>query len=77
MPIYDYRCRQCGGVCEIFLRSLDGEPAKCPHCGSEGLERLVSTFRVLGSGLGEGSTCCGRDTRCESPPCSADDVCRR
>jgi len=77
MPIYDYRCRQCGEVCEVFLRSVDGEPGKCPNCGSEGLERLISTFSVLGGGLGEGSTCCGRDSPCESPPCSADDICRR
>ena len=77
MPIYDYRCCQCGQVCEVFLRSLDAEPGKCPNCGSEGLERLVSTFSVLGGGLGEGSTCCGRDSPCESPPCSTDDVCRR
>jgi putative FmdB family regulatory protein len=77
MPIYDYRCGQCGEVCEVFQRSQDEKPARCPSCGSESLERLVSTFSVLGSGLGEGSTCCGRDTPCESPPCSADDVCRR
>jgi putative FmdB family regulatory protein len=77
MPIYDYRCGQCGQVYEVFQRSQDEKPAKCPNCGSESLERLVSTFSVLGGGLGEGSTCCGRDTRCESPPCSADDVCRR
>ena len=77
MPIYDYRCRQCGQVCEVFLRSLDAKPAKCPNCGSEGLERLVSAFSVLGGGLGEGSTCCGRDSPCESPPCSTDDICRR
>jgi putative FmdB family regulatory protein len=77
MPIYDYRCRQCGQVCEVFLRSQDERPVKCPSCGSERLERQVSTFSVLGSGSSEGTTCCGRDTRCESPPCSADDVCWR
>jgi len=77
MPIYDYRCGQCGQVCEVFQRSRDEKPAKCPSCGSEGLERLVSAFSVLGSGTSGGTTCCGRDTRCDSPPCSADDVCRR
>ena len=77
MPIYDYRCRQCGEVCEVFLRNPDGEAGKCPNCGSESLERLVSTFSVLESGTSDGTTCCGRDTRCESPPCSTDDVCWR
>ena len=77
MPVYDYKCRQCGQVCELFLRSQDERRVKCPNCGGESLERLVSAFSVLGSGTGEGSTCCGRDTRCDTPPCSADDVCRR
>jgi putative FmdB family regulatory protein len=77
MPIYDYRCGQCGEVCEVFERSQGHKPDKCPSCGSESLERLVSTFSVLGSGASEGATCCGRDSPCESPPCSADDVCRR
>jgi putative FmdB family regulatory protein len=77
MPIYDYRCRQCGQVREVFQRSQGEKPAECPSCGSESLERLVSTFSVLGSETSEGGTCCGRDTRCESPPCSTDNVCRR
>jgi putative FmdB family regulatory protein len=77
MPIYDYRCRQCGEVCEVFQRSQDEKSASCPSCGSASLERLVSTFSVLGSGPSEGITCCGRDSPCESPPCSTDDVCRR
>jgi len=77
VPIYDYKCRQCGQVCEVFQRSQDERPVKCPNCGGESLERLISTFRVLGSGTSEGATCCGRDTRCDSPPCSVDDVCRR
>ena len=77
MPIYDYRCRRCGAVSEVFLRSPDAEPAKCPNCGSESLERLPSAFGVLHTGTGEATTCCGRDTRCDSPPCSSDNVCRR
>jgi putative FmdB family regulatory protein len=77
MPIYDYRCCQCGEVSEVFLRSPEGEPGKCTSCGSENLEKEISAFHVLGAGISEDSTCCGRDTPCDSPPCSADDVCRR
>jgi len=62
MPIYDYKCRQCGQLCEVFLRSQDERPVKCPNCGGESLERLVSAFSVLGSETSEGSTCCGRET---------------
>jgi putative FmdB family regulatory protein len=77
MPIYDYRCRKCGAVSEAFLRSPDAKPARCPSCGSQSLEKLPSAFSVLGSGTAEATTCCGRDTRCDSPPCSSDNVCRR
>jgi putative FmdB family regulatory protein len=77
MPIYDYKCRQCGEVSEVFLRTQEAKVGQCPNCGSESLERLVSAFSVLGGRIDEGSTCCGRDTPCDIPPCSTDDVCRR
>ena len=78
MPIYDYRCRECGRVSEVFLRSLEGEVIKCPHCGSEDVDKLFSASYMIRMGeAGGGSTCCGRDSRCDTPPCSTDDVCRR
>jgi putative FmdB family regulatory protein len=77
MPIYDYRCRQCGEVSEVFLRGRDAERARCPNCGSETLERLPSAFSVVSSGAAVATTCCGRDNPCDVPPCSADGVCHR
>lgn len=78
MPMYDYRCRDCGHVHEVFLRNAGGHPPTCPGCGSERLERLLSAFNVLNPAPGGGATtCCGRDSRCDSPPCSTGDVCRR
>ena len=50
---------------------------QCPNCGSGSLDRLLSAFSVVGSRTSESTTCCGRDTPCDSPPCSADNVCRR
>ena len=41
MPIYDYRCRECGKVAEVFLRSADDRSIRCPDCGSSNLERLL------------------------------------
>lgn len=44
MPIYEYRCDQCGGGFE--LRRSMGQadaPAPCPRCGGQG-RRLVSVF---------------------------------
>ena len=80
MPIYEYKCRECGAVAEFFLRgaSVD-ETLSCPNCGSQSLERLLSTPSLV---KGEatavpGTTCCGRTERCEMPPCSDGGVCRR
>ncbi len=78
MPIYDYRCRECGQVHEVFLQRADAAPERCPSCGSEDLERLLSTFNIRGDTLGTGGlTCCGSDERCDIPPCSTDGSCRR
>ena len=77
MPIYDYRCRECGSASELFLRSSNAE-ARCPHCGSENLERLISaSYTIKMDAAAPGTTCCGRTERCETPPCSTEDVCRR
>ena len=40
MPIFEYRCEQCGGEFEILVLK-DTVPA-CPTCQSERLERLIS-----------------------------------
>jgi putative FmdB family regulatory protein len=78
MPLYDYRCRDCGRTFEVFLRSTGMDPLTCPDCGGDRVERLLSAFNVVNPASGGGATtCCGRDSRCDSPPCSADDVCRR
>ncbi len=78
MPIYDYKCQECGRVSEIFLRSSDNENISCPNCGSKNLKRLISaSYMIRMNASMPGTTCCGRTERCETPPCSTDDRCRR
>jgi putative FmdB family regulatory protein len=77
MPIYDYSCRECGKVSEILVRTSEGE-VRCPHCGSGDMGRLVSaSYSIKMESADPGTTCCGRTERCETPPCSSGDVCRR
>ena len=80
MPIYEYRCIDCGEVSEVLtgMGSRDEVPP-CKHCGSDNVERILSAaFVSVKDGMPRGGkTCCGRDERCETPPCSTDDVCRR
>jgi len=43
MPIYEYKCKQCGAKFEI-MRGItsSGEEVKCPKCGTRETERLFS-----------------------------------
>ena len=78
MPIYDYRCRRCGEVHEKFVQKADAALVRCPTCGAEDMEKLLSSFNVVSdTARAGGTTCCGREERCETPPCSTGDVCRR
>jgi putative FmdB family regulatory protein len=50
MPIYEYRCEQCGKKSSTLLPSFASPDPACPHCGKPGLRRLVSTFATVSSG---------------------------
>ncbi|RLC93193.1 MAG: zinc ribbon domain-containing protein [Chloroflexi bacterium] len=79
MPVYDFRCHQCGKVSEVFLRSPQSETVCCPSCGSERTEKLISASYMIKteSSVPGGTTCCGRTERCEKPPCSTEGTCQR
>ena len=78
MPIYDFKCQECGKVSEVFLRSADGQIPCCPDCGNENMEKLItSSYMIKMDTSASGTTCCGRTERCEKPPCSTDDTCHR
>jgi len=47
MPIYEYRCAACKRRTSVFVRSVASPVrAKCDHCGSGKLTRLLSRFAV-------------------------------
>ena len=78
MPIYEYRCQNCGEKVEVLVRMGTSTPPACPNCGNPLLEKLFSAPYVMrGGGRPAGLTCCGREERCEAPPCSTDGLCRR
>ena len=47
MPTYDYRCKECGKVFEVFRRfsELHGK-VNCPNCGSEKAQRVFSVPHI-------------------------------
>jgi len=80
MPIFDYKCEDCGKISEIFQRGVKQEdPLVCPYCGSSRMQKLISSPAsiIMGNSSPEGTTCCGREERCDTPPCSTDGSCRR
>jgi len=49
MPIYEYRCEECGEIYERLRRMQDADSnLRCPRCGSETVERLVSVIAARG-----------------------------
>jgi putative FmdB family regulatory protein len=70
VPIFEYKCKSCGEKFEFYLRG--SEAPTCPHCGSENLTKLLSTFAAhvkgasSGAGTSSGSSCAG----CSGGHCS-------
>ena len=43
MPIYAYRCSQCGEVTDAYEKvSSASKTIACSHCGAEGAKRIIS-----------------------------------
>lgn len=51
MPIYEYKCQQCGEITEKLKRQVDADTETCDHCDGES-RRIVSqsSIRFKGSG---------------------------
>jgi putative FmdB family regulatory protein len=52
MPIYEYKCANCGQKARKFWRTfsmVDDASLQCPRCGEHRFQRLVSRVAVLRS----------------------------
>lgn len=51
MPIYEYKCSECGHRFEALQRiGADGSDLACPRCGTPRPEKMLSAFASGGSG---------------------------
>jgi len=52
MPIYEYRCSQCGHELEAMQKLSEAALTQCPSCRADTLVKLVSAagFHLKGSG---------------------------
>ncbi len=52
MPIYEYRCADCGAQHEHLQKLSDALLTQCPACGAESFSKQVTAagFQLKGSG---------------------------
>jgi len=52
MPFYEYQCSACNTHVEVLQKISDAPLRKCPQCGKQKLQRILSApvFRLKGSG---------------------------
>jgi putative FmdB family regulatory protein len=63
MPLYEYRCRECGTIFEHLVSFSESDRVfACPRCDSRETEKQVSTVASFGAsdGFSSGSSCAPR-----------------
>jgi putative FmdB family regulatory protein len=50
MPIFEYKCEDCGSRFEKLVRRSDAEQVLCPSCGKSHLEQQHSVFAAHANG---------------------------
>jgi len=70
MPIYEYKCSDCGATSEIItVGNTSGDDVVCAKCGATKLEKKMSAAALPKmAARPTGKTCCGRDEKCGGGP---------
>jgi putative FmdB family regulatory protein len=80
MPIYEYKCRECGKITEVLIKgSSPANTPECSFCKSTDLEKVFSVPALIKESVSSsgGETCCGSTARCDNPPCASGGSCCR
>jgi putative FmdB family regulatory protein len=52
MPNYDYKCKKCNLVFNVFHKMSDNPKVKCPECGSDSEKILSYNSNIIFKGPG-------------------------
>ena len=76
MPIYEYRCEECGKVFEEIVSGHDPDVLPCPTCSSNKTEKLMSRIGGIGMGKASGDFACSSGAPCPgAASCGAGGCC--
>jgi putative FmdB family regulatory protein len=72
MPIYEFKCLKCEEFFELILMNKNEEAElKCPKCGSEEFERVISTTNfAMGASQGVKESASSQTRSCSSGSCT-------
>lgn len=56
MPIYEYKCNDCGKEFEVMQKFSDQPLKACVHCSGKKVEKLISKSSFVLKGGGWGAT---------------------
>jgi putative FmdB family regulatory protein len=56
MPVYTYRCENCGIQIDRHLKYTDKPLTRCPECNKKSLRKVISPVRIVFKGSGFYST---------------------
>ncbi len=76
MPIYEFRCSRCNDCFEVLVLAREETlETRCPKCGSEEFERVLSRACVIGGSSGDAAESPTRRTRsCSAGSCTTWDL---
>lgn len=67
MPIFEYRCTECGTKYEVFHKSKENKnEVVCPNCHSLKNKKLLSSFSPSMGGYSSSENSCA-DGSCSNP----------
>jgi putative FmdB family regulatory protein len=72
MPIFEYKCDDCGSAFEKLVRRAD-DRVVCPQCGESHLTTQFSTFAAHANGKSASSAM----PSCPGGMCRTPDICGR